>query len=159
MSRDNSKLSAELQSLSPVCEESESLKQLVSSLEADNAKLRDELEVARQSNSSTLQTKDEAETERSSAKEVERVREELNTQHRSEVEGLRETIASLESSHGDREKEVEELRAQVDRCSSLEEQLKTVSQQLQQEQGSKKVRKVTCSAVTLSYFVTLTDGW
>lgn len=156
MSRDNSKLAADLQSLSPVCEESESLKQLVSSLETDNAKLKDELEVARQTNSSTLQTNNESEMERNSTEEVERVREELNTEHRSEVEGLRETIVRLESSHGEREKEVEELRAQVDRCSSLEEQLKTVSQQLQQEQGSKKVRKVICSATT---FTTQNNGW
>lgn len=146
MSRENSKLTTELQSLSPLCEETESLKQLVSSLEANNAKLRDELEEVRQSSSSVLQTKDESiqsEIERSTAEEVERVREELITQHRSEVEGLRETIARLEGSHGDREKEVKELRAQVDRCSSLEEQLKSVSQQLQQEQDSKKVRNVS----------------
>ena len=144
MSRDNSKLKAEVQSLTPVREECDLLKQQAASLESDNTKLRGELDAVNKSNSSALQANDEAlrtEMERKSAEEVKRVREEMSAQHRSEVEGLRETIARLENSHGAKEKEVEDLRAQVDKSSSLEEQLKAVSEQLRQEQGSKKVRR------------------
>ena len=146
MCRDNAKLKSEVQSVAAVHQERDALKQQAAALEADNAKLRGEVDLAKQSSVSSLQASGEAirvELERKSAEDVERVRGEMSAQHKKEVEQLREAIAQLEGSHGNKEKEVEDLRAQVDKCSSLEEQLKTISQQLQQEQGSKKVSCAT----------------
>ena len=142
VSRDQTGLKAELQSLTPVREERDALKQQTISLMADNAKLRGELDTARQSSALSLQTNDTSireELERKNSEELERVREEMNSQHRKEVAELRETIAQLEGSRGEKEVAVKDLQAQVDKCSSLQEQLKSVSQQLNEEQGAKKV--------------------
>ena len=128
--------------LQSVRDERGALQLKVSSLETDNAMLRGELDNIRQNNSSSPQTTSEtlrAELERQSSEEVARAREELSTQHRKEVQELRDTITELKGSQGAKEKEVEDLRVQLDKCSSLEEQLKSLSDQLQQEQGSKKV--------------------
>lgn len=128
--------------LQSVRDERGALQLKVSSLETDNAMLRGELDNIRQNKSSSPQTTSEtlrAELERQSSEEVARAREELSTQHRKEVQELRDTITELKGSQGAKEKEVEDLRVQLDKCSSLEEQLKSLSDQLQQEQGSKKV--------------------
>ena len=142
MSRDNASLQGEVQVLGPLREERDTLKQKASSLEADNANLRAELDVARQNSDSSLQANSEAlqvELERKSTEEVARVRQELSSQHQREMDELRGTIAHLEGSHGDKDRELDDLRVQIEKCSSLETQLKAVSEQLQHEQGSKKV--------------------
>ena len=129
--------------LGPLREERDTLKQNASSLEADNNNLRAELDQFRQNSDSSLQANSETlriELERKNAEDMERVHKELSSQHQIEMEQLRGTIAHLEGSHGDKDRELDDLRLQIEKCSSLETQLKAVSEQLQQEQGSKKVR-------------------
>ena len=120
----------------------DALKQKASSLETDNANLRCELDKVRENSDSSLQANSEAlrvELERKNAEEMARVHKELSSQHQAEVEKLRGTISHLEGGHGNKEKELNELRVQVEKLSNLETQLKAVGEQLQQEQGSKKV--------------------
>ena len=129
--------------LGPLREERDTLEQKASSLEADNTNLRAELDQFRQNSDSSLQANSETlriELERKNAEDMERVHKELSSQHQIEMEQLRGTIAHLEGSHGDKDRELDDLRLQIEKCSSLETQLKAVSEQLQQEQGSKKVR-------------------
>ena len=112
--------------------------------------------MAQQSSASSLQANSkavQAELERKSAEDVEKACGELSAQHKKEVEQLQATIARLEGSQGDKDREADDLKAQVDKCSSLEGQLMALNQQLQQEMGSKKVRAVamvamTCAAMT-----------
>ena len=142
MSHDKSSLQGEVQVLGPLREERDALKQKATSLEADNTNLRAELDKLRQ-NSDSLQANSEAlriELERKNAEEVVRVHKELSSQHQLEKEQLQGTITHLEGSHGDKDRELDDLRMQVEKCSGLESQLKVVSEQLQQERGSKKVR-------------------
>ena len=143
MSRDQSSLQGEVQVLDPLREERDTLKQKATSLEADNTNLRAELDKLRQNSDSSLQANSEAlraELERKNAEEVARVQKELSSQHQLEKEQLQGTITHLEGSHGDKDRELDDLRVQVEKCSGLESQLKAVSEQLQQERGSKKVR-------------------
>lgn len=142
MNHDKSSLQGEVQVLGPLREERDALKQKATSLEADNTNLRAELDKLRQ-NSDSLQANSEAlriELERKNAEEVARVHKELSSQHHLEKEQLQGTITHLEGSHGDKDRELDDLRVQVEKCSGLESQLKAVSEQLQQERGSKKVR-------------------
>lgn len=142
MNHDKSSLQGEVQVLGPLREERDALKQKATSLEADNTNLRAELDKLRQ-NSDSLQANSEAlriELERKNAEEVARVHKELSSQHQLEKEQLQGTITHLEGSHGDKDRELDDLRVQVEKCSGLESQLKAVSEQLQQERGSKKVR-------------------
>lgn len=150
MSRDKSSLQDEVQVLGPLREEKDALKQKATTLEADNANLHAELNKVRQNSDSSLQANSEAlrvELERKNTEEVARVHKELSSQHQVEVEQLQGTIAHLEGSHGDKDRELNDLRVQLEKCSSLESQLKAVSEQLQQEQGSKKVRIIGGSDV------------
>ena len=138
MNRDKSTLQGEVQVLGPLREERDTFKQKATSLEADNANLRAELGKVRESSDSSLQANSEAlrvQLERKNAEEVARVHQELSSQHQVEMEQLRGTITQLEGSHGDKDRQLDDLRVQVEKCSSLESQLKAVSDQLQQEQG------------------------
>ena len=108
-------------------EERDTLKQKATSLEADNTNLRAELDKLRQNSDSSLHANTEAlrvELERKSAEEVARVHKELSSLHQVEMEQLRGAITHLEGSHGDKDRELDDLRVQVDRCSGLEYQLK-----------------------------------
>lgn len=107
--------------------------------------------MAQQSSASSLQANSkavQAELERKSAEDVEKACGELSAQHKKEVEQLQATIARLEGSQGNKDREADDLKAQVDKCSSLEGQLMALNQQLQQEMGSKKVRAVAMVAMT-----------
>ena len=70
--------------------------------------------------------------------EVASVRGELTNQ----MTGLQRRVTELEEQCGAKDREAEELTSQINKCSSLRDQLKALSDQLVGEQTAKKVCRV-----------------
>ena len=122
----------------------EALQQKIEVLEQAKAELDTKLQQASKSSDSTqaeIESLRES-LEKARAEEVAQVRSELQAKHQVEVEGLKK---SLEAAEGNKdsmdqlEEQNKKLAEQAAECSALEQQLAKLSQQLEDEQASKKV--------------------
>ena len=134
------RLKTEVQTLKSALAERDVLVQENTALEEEKSKLLSEMNSLRQSTQPEQETAAvQVDLEKKVAEEVSTVKSELLSQHSSEVQGLKENISHLEQAQSDKDREVETLRAQIERCSSLEEQLQEMSEQFAAEQTAKNV--------------------
>ena len=170
MNDENARLKAEAASIQSALSGMDQLKAKTGNLEiantslaAEKSELHKEIEVLRNS-SNSLQTAESgdalrAQLDKEMAKEVETVRGELMAKHEVKVQELHQTISELEEQCGERKKEVTELTAQIDKCSSLQDQLRAIGEELTGEQTAKKVCMHVCVCVCVCVCVHVCRGY
>lgn len=144
LNEENSRLKGEAVSMKTALSEMEGLRTMADDLEVANRTLSDEkaalMEQLRSEEVVAQQATDAGDTIRAEYKdkldqEVASVRGELTNQ----MTGLQRRVTELEEQCGAKEREAEELTSQINKCSSLQDQLKALSDQLIGEQTAKKV--------------------
>ena len=161
MNDENARLKAEAVSLQSAVSGLDQLKAKTGNLEvannslvAEKSELHKEIEFLRKSSNSQQTAESDgalrAQLGEEMVREVDSVRGELLAKHEVEVQELHQTISELEGRCGEREKEVIELTSQIDKCSSLQDQLRVIGEELTGEQTAKKVCVCVCVCVCLS---------
>lgn len=146
MQRSHTELLRLKKTLSEVGEDRDKLKQQVEQLESAQAQLLAQAQSAASSAQDQSLARVEAlreEFEQSRDQEIARERAEMQAQHQEEVERLRKGAAEeagrLRESLGGVEERNKQLLVQVETCSGLQQQVTSLSQQLDAEKTAAKV--------------------
>lgn len=139
-------------SLAEVHDDREAWKQKAEALEAAKTQLFAEVQKASSVKDNSLSRMEalREEFEQTRDQEIARERAELQAQHQEEVDRLKESLAELDglrNSVGTLEERNKELSSQVEKCSSLEQQVAALGQQLEAEQAAKKVKGCECTCM------------
>lgn len=143
-------------SLTDIHDDRDVLKQSVDLLEASKTQLLAEVQKASSAKDESLTRMDalREEFEQTRDQEIAQERAEMQAQHQDEVDRLKKSLAEMDALRenvGALEERNEQLATQVEKCSSLEQQVDALGQQLEVEQVTKKVRgKVLYLALALA---------
>lgn len=164
LTANSQRLQAQLQSMTDVCKERDMLKQEVDKLESSHTQLAAEAQQASAVSEGSMAhigaLQDDLQTVRTEAAQE---KAELQSQHQGEVQELRKELAEVESLRecaARLEERNKELTVEADKGSKMEEQVKSLTLQLEAEQASKNDLKeeLECQTKAMSNGLVAVQG-